>query len=161
MPMPSDTSNLFHQPAPGAKPPHRKRKGITSALVPVPVIHASKTRVPKNVDLQLIKDLFDEDATGGMVTSMTHLSTSEDVDYLLDADPFVHPKSAGKRPAHVLEEQGGDAWAPGYTKRFKRSKGPLPSGIVIASGGATPMLTPLTYSTSLRPATQSMVSLPQ
>ena len=47
----------------------------------------------KNVDLQLIKDLFDEETTGDMVTSMTHLSTSEDVNYLLDADPFAHPKS--------------------------------------------------------------------
>ena len=163
--VPSNTSNVARQPAPGTKqnrrtkPPHRKQKGITSALVSVPVVHASKTHVP--VDLKPIKELFDEDPTDNMVITMAHSSVSEDVDYLLDADPFAHPKSARKRPAHALEEQGGGASESRYTKRIKRSKGPLPSGIDIASSDASPMFTPLTVSTSLRPATQSMVSVPQ
>ena len=57
MAVPSDTSNVAHdQPDPRTKqnvctkPPHRRQKGIPSALVSVPVIHISSTHLP--LDLQ-------------------------------------------------------------------------------------------------------------
>ena len=120
IPAPCDTSNVGHQPDPSTKqnvrtkPPHRKQKGTPSALISVPMIHTSSAHVLLN--LQPVKDLFDQDATGHMVTPMTHLSASEDVNDLLDTDPFTHPKSAHKRPAQALGEQGGGGSKSRYIK---------------------------------------------
>lgn len=152
--MPSAAADLVYQPAVRTKPIHRKRRGITSALIPVPVVPrlgASSVHTP--LDLQLTRDLFNEDATKDAASD----------EHQLDANPpppipaSSHRRNARRRPVRSPGKQGGTSEFQ-RAKRFKGGEGLLPSDTDVMSSGVSPMHslpTPL-----LPPATQSMVSVP-
>jgi hypothetical protein len=155
-----------------AKPVRPKRRGPSGTLVPRPVVHHSNfLHAHTPVDLQHVKDIFDQDPTDDVATSMStnsyHFSASEDLDHQLDPYPLPptlaapHPKSTRKRPpVDDLERRGGDTSESGHIKRLKKGKGPLTSSIDTVLNSTGPVLAPSTSSRLLPPATQSMVTIP-
>ena len=150
--MPSAGSNVVYQPPARTKPVRRKRRGITSAVTPVPVIpYLDSSRVHIPTDLQLTRDLFNQDTADDVVPDELDANT------LPPSPALSYRKNARKRPAHSPEKRDGTSEFR-RSKRFKGGEGSLPSDTDVTSSGVSPILSLPT--SRLPPATQSMVSVP-
>lgn len=120
VPIPPDTSDTAHQPAPNmkcTKPIHRKQKGHSTTVSIIPGPNALIVHMP--LDLQPIKDLFNPDAPDDMVVNGHHYSASEDPDFQLDT--ILQP------PTPVLLPLAGAQKGSGFVLG-KHGTAPLESG---------------------------------